>query len=220
MTGRSLLWVLLVCGVLARNAAAGEPTVLYWAKENWRVESELSAPPSITRQEPDGSLLLQARKGMTIWLLHPLSGTYTLSFDRTVLPSSPTCRLSDMNFFWAAHEQNGALPYVRDGALASYNTLILFYAGIGGNSNTTTRFRRYDGSGARQLLQESTQPKDLLQAGHTYRITLMVNKDTSTVLLDGKKVFFHTAKPSLAGYFGIRTVGSCQTLNHFTLRQG
>lgn len=219
MTSRRLFWGLLVFGVLSQNAFAGEPPLLHWAKERWRVESESSSRPSITRQEPDGSLYLQARKGMTIWLLRSLSGTYTLSFERTILSSSPSCRLSDMNFFWAAHEQNNALPHIRDGALTSYNNLILFYAGIGGNTNTTTRFRWYNGSGMRQLLQESTQEKDLLQADHTYHITLTVSKETTTFLIDGKTVFSQTAKPGPAGYFGIRTVGSCQKLNNFTLRE-
>lgn len=218
MKSRRLLWGLLASGALSQNALAAEPTLLHWGEENWRVESEPSSPPSITRQEADGSLYLQARKGMTIWLLRPLSGSYTLSFERTILTSSPSCRLSDMNFFWAAHEQNNALPYIRDGALASYNNLILFYAGIGGNTNTTTRFRWYDGSGKRQLLQESTQEKDLLRADHTYHITLTVSKETSTFLIDGKTVFSQTATPTPAGYFGIRTVGSCQKLNNFTLR--
>ena len=214
-----LLWAVLACDTFAQSAMAEENALLHWAGENWRVEQEAATPASSIKQKPDGSLFIQAHKGMTLWLLHPLAGNYTLTLDRTLLPSAPACRLSDMNFFWAAHEPDGTLPRVRDGALASYNTLVLLYAGIGGNANTTTRFRWYDGSGARLLLQESTQPQDLLQAAHTYHFTLRVNKNTSTILMDGKKVFAHTLPAGPAGYFGIRTVGSCQTLDHFTLHQ-
>lgn len=210
---------MLACTTFAQSAMADEDALLHWAGENWRVEQEASTPASSTRQEPDGSLLIQAHKGMTLWLLRPLAGSYTLTLDRTLLPSAPACRLSDMNFFWAAHEPNNTLPRTRDGTLVSYNSLILVYAGIGGNANTTTRFRWYDGTGARLLLQESTQPQDLLQAAHTYHFTLRINKNTSTVLIDGKKIFTHTLPLGPAGYFGIRTVGSCQTLNHFALHQ-
>lgn len=210
---------MLACTTFAQSAMADEAALLHWAGENWRVEQEASTPASSTRQEPDGSLLIQAHKGMTLWLLRPLAGSYTLTLDRTLLPSAPACRLSDMNFFWAAHEPNNTLPRPRDGTLVSYNSLILVYAGIGGNANTTTRFRWYDSTGARLLLQESTQPQDLLQAAHTYHFTLRINKNTSTVLIDGKKIFTHTLPLGPAGYFGIRTVGSCQTLNHFALHQ-
>lgn len=219
MRGIHLLWAALASSAIAQSATAEEATLLHWAGENWRVEQEDSTPASTIQQKPDGSLFIQAHKGMTIWLLRPLAGSYTLTLDRTLLPSAPACRVSDMNFFWAAHEPDSTLPRPRDGALASYNSLMLLYAGIGGNANTTTRFRWYDGSGARLLLQESTQPQDLLQAAHSYHFKLRVNKNTSTVLIDGKKVFAHTLPPGPAGYFGIRTVGSCQTLDHFTLHQ-
>ena len=219
MKAMHLFWVALASGLLARSATAENTVLLHWAGEDWRVEQEASTPASTIEQKADGSLLIQARKGMTIWLLRPLQGSYAFSLDRTVLPSAPACRLSDMNFFWAAHEPDSTLPHIRDGALAAYNSLVLLYAGIGGNTNTTTRFRWYDGSGARLLLQESTRPEDLLQAAHKYHITLLVNKNTSTVFIDGKKVFSRNTPPGPAGYFGIRTVGSCQILDHFTLHQ-
>ena len=33
----------------------------------------------------------------------------------------------------------------RSGAFADYNDLLTYYVGLGGNRNTTTRFRRYIG---------------------------------------------------------------------------
>ncbi|WPJ98226.1 DUF6250 domain-containing protein [Coraliomargarita algicola] len=63
-------------------------------------------------------------------------------------------RISDINMFWMARDPRSPnnlfdSSHSRDGSFSSYNLLETYYASIGGNDNTTTRFRRYDGLGNR-----------------------------------------------------------------------
>ena len=60
-------------------------------------------------------------------------------------------RLSDMNVFWMASDPEAkdiwARADWRSGIFLRCYTLQMYYLGYGGNSNTTTRFRRYTGDG-------------------------------------------------------------------------
>lgn len=185
----------------------------------WRFEAEATlpaAPDSRAEVIPDGVKII-AQRGATLWLEHPMQGDYTLSFDRKILKPEGALRVSDMNIFWNAHEKNGALPYVRNGTLSAYNSLVLEYAGIGGNNNTTIRFRHYDGSGARTLLQENTSPDDMLIPDHIYHTVISIHNGVETLFIDGKNIFSSPISSNTPGYFGIRTVGSQQEITHFSI---
>ena len=83
-------------------------------------------------------------------------------------------RLSDLNCFWAANDPKNpdnlfARSEWRNGVFKNYNTLDLFYVGYGGNDNSTTRFRRYNGKyygvaddKVKPLLREYTDTSHLL----------------------------------------------------------
>lgn len=215
------LTVSLIIQASAFPKAHAESTVTVQDRQHhtWRLEAEKTAqdiPPSRIEVSTNG-LQVWAQNGLTLWLLLPLHGNYTLSFDRKIFKPIGNFRVSDMNIFWNAHEKDGGLPRPRNGTLAAYNSLVLEYAGIGGNANTTTRFRHYDGSGNRILLQESKDQSDLLVADHVYHTIINVRNGTTSVSLDGSVIFSGPVISEIPGYFGIRTVGSWQEISHLSV---
>lgn len=62
-------------------------------------------------------------------------------------------RISDLNQFWMANDPNNYNLFTRNGVFEAYDSLQLYYVGMGGNSNTTTQLRKYRGNGQRVLLQ-------------------------------------------------------------------
>lgn len=179
----------------------------------WRIESE---QPSRVAAE-NGQLLLDSPRGLTVWLHQPLGGAYRIEFQRQVLVADqPNDRLSDMNLFWAAHEPGSAALARRDGVLESYDSMHAWYVGMGGNGNTTTRFRHYDGLGARRLLGEHLERQYLLEAGRRYQIAVEVTPRGTRYQVDGTTVFEQplAALPA-AGYFGWRQVWSRQAISAF-----
>ena len=106
--------------------------------------------------------------------------------------------------------------FTRSGTFSEYDSLRLYYAGIGGNSNSTTRFRKYQGDGERTLLFDLQDEHHLLQPNKTYLIQLVVYNGTTKVFVDGEQYFsFTDDEPLSEGYFGFRTVKSHQEMDDF-----
>jgi rhamnogalacturonan endolyase len=110
--------------------------------------------------------------------------------------------------------------FTRAGVLESYDSLQLYYVGMGGNTNKTTRFRKYEGNGERRLLQEYTDAGHLLQANKVYHIVIIVNRDVTSYWVDGQ-CYFSLKDPALLtpGYFGFRSTKSHQEITHFKVFQ-
>lgn len=180
----------------------------------WAIEAEEGASTVYVK---DHALYLDTARGLTVWLREKLAGHYEVNFTRTVFDEGePHDRLSDLNLFWQA-----SLPddrFARSGKFEDYDGLRLWYAGIGGNGNTTTRFRYYDGSGARNLLAEHLAPPYLLVANHAYRIRLVVDAAGSTLYVDGTRYFQAPAAFVEGGYFAFRTTKSRQRITGFSIR--
>ncbi|WP_397459216.1 DUF6250 domain-containing protein [Pseudomonas asplenii] len=184
----------------------------------WRVETEQPQHSQVTTEQ--GRLIMDTRAGMTVWLQQPLQGAYRIEFLRQVLVAGhANDRLSDMNVFWAAHEPGSASLNVRDGVLQSYDSLVAYYVGMGGNGNTTTRFRHYDGSFKRPLLGERLHVADLLEAGRIYRIRIDVSATGTQYWVDDRQLFNQPlAQLPAPGYFGFRSVWSRQAISRFSVR--
>ncbi len=168
-----------------------------------------------------GKLVMDVDSGATVWFKRPLEGDYVISFTRKVLVAGArNDRLSDFNMFWMASDPANPSLFTRGGAFAQYDPLRLYYAGIGGNTNTTTRFRRYSGNGERTLLSEYSDRRHLLEANHDYAVEIAVYQGCTRVTLDGETVFsYRDPEPLKEGYFGFRTTQSRQEIDNFKIYQ-
>lgn len=185
---------------------------------HWRSETEQPQHSQVTVEQ--GRLIMDTRAGMTLWLQQPLHGAYRIEFLRQVLVAGQgNDRLSDMNVFWAAHEPGSEQLLARDGVLESYDSLATYYVGMGGNGNTTTRFRHYDGSVERPLLGERLGAEDLLEAGRIYRIRIEVTADSTQYWVDDRQLFNQPLQGlPPPGYFGFRSVWSRQAISRFSVQ--
>lgn len=174
----------------------------------------------------DGRLVIDDTAGCTVWFREPLEAPVTIRYTAKV---SSANRVSDLNCFWMASDP--ARPddlfgpgHGRTGKFATYDPLKTYYVGYGGNTNTTTRFRRYDGTGARPLLPEHdrTTPEFLLKPDHAYEITLVAGADGRMQFIrDGEVVFDWTdPEPLRRGWFGFRTVWSRLEITDFSVHAG
>lgn len=173
----------------------------------------------------DGALEIDDNAGCTVWFKPMLTAPVIITYDVTFFTADgPNDRLSDMNCFWMANDPRVPTDFFapasgRTGAFATYDALQTYYVGYGGNSNSTTRFRRYDGTGARPLLpeHERTTAADLLAPGQTYRIQLEALADgTVRYLCNGRLIFeWIDPQPLKTGWFGFRTVKSHSLIRNF-----
>ena len=165
----------------------------------------------------NGQLVIDVSKGATVWFKKKLKDKWLIEFDRTVpMQAGKNDRLSDFNVFWQATDPHAKQLFGRDPDFALYDSLSLYYVGVGGNYNSTTRFRKYQGNGERTLLQEFADAEHLLAANKVYHCRLMMLRDTLYFYLND--VLFFTYKdpnPLKKGYFGFRTTQSRHLIGNF-----
>lgn len=183
--------------------------------KNWVVETPPS--PNSKIETKDGKLVIDVDNGVTVWLNKKLSGNLLIEYNRKVIiADGKNDRLSDLNQFWMATDPRKENLFTRTGILEEYDSLRLYYAGIGGNNNTTTRFRKYQGNGERTLVFDYQDKEHLLQPNKNYFIQIVVYNGTTKLFVDGKEYFsFNDDKPLTEGYFGFRTVKSHQEIDNF-----
>lgn len=211
--------------LLTVNAMAGEMLVredFRSGLERWAVEQQ----PGGAVEAKDGALIISDKAGCTVWLREPLRAPLRIRYRAKVTGGE---RVSDLNCFWMATDPRSpgdffdAAKTGRDGKFATYDGLRTYYVGCGGNTNTTTRFRRYDGAGARPLLPEHDhqEPEALLEDGRDYQIEIVVAEDgTTTWARDGKVWFSYRDDQSLKeGWFGFRTVWARIEIRDFTVER-
>ena len=192
----------------------------------WRVEMEQPGPTQKpgTVTAKNGNLSIDVPAGVTVWLRQELEGPVMIQYQATVISAGgPNDRVSDLNSFWMATDPAAPadiFAHPRSGKFADYNSLRMYYVGLGGNGNTTTRFRRYIGDAVeRPLLPQNDlsveQHPDLgLVANKTQTVTLVADGALIQYWRDGQKIFEMTdPQPYTKGWFGIRT-----TKNHMQVR--
>ena len=185
----------------------------------WQVESADTINSDIS--VGNNQLLIDAAKGATVWFKQKLSGDILIRYTRkVVMEQGRNDRLSDLNQFWMATDPLDQNIFTRKGVFEQYNDLRLYYSGIGGNTNTTTRFRKYQGNGERTLLTELNERDTLLQANRDFVIETMVYQGCTRVVVDGKVFFSYKDRDALKdGYFGFRTTQSRQQIRDFKVYQ-
>ncbi len=185
----------------------------------WKVEMEHQPNSSVFTK--DGHLILDTQGGVTVWLNRLLKGNYVIEYTRTIeMDQKANDRLSDLNQFWMAKDPRQENLFTRSGALASYDSLQLYYVGMGGNYNSTTRFRKYQGNGERTLLQEYADQDHMLLPNHTYTIRTVVLNGKVSFYVDGKLYFtYDDPTPLREGYFGFRSTKSRQSISGIKIYQ-
>jgi hypothetical protein len=140
---------------------------------------------------------------------------------RMVQAGGPNDRVSDLNAFWMATDSRSPgdlFATRRSGKFADYNRLRTYYVGQGGNTNSTTRFRRYIGDEVeRPLLPEHDlrAPEFLLRPNVWQTVQLVALGSRIQYYRDHRLIFDYTdAEPYRRGHFGFRT-----TYSHVELRK-
>jgi len=188
---------------------------------NWVIESEEPA-----RVRASGGVLdIDTPAGLTLWFRAELRGPVLIEYQAAAVSAGgPNDRVSDLNCFWMAtdrHSPTGAPGGARSGAFAEYNNLLSYYVGLGGNGNTTTRFRRYIGSETeRPLLPENdrTAPDELLRSNVFQTIRLVADDRLIQYYRDERRLFeYDDPHPYTQGWFAIRTTKSHLRIRHFRI---
>lgn len=166
------------------------------------------------------SLQLNTEGGITVWYKKELKGALLIEYDRTVvMEGGPNDRLSDLNQFWMATDPQGK-TFARKGGFREYDSLRMYYVGMGGNYNTTTRMRRYDGKGELKIVGEYKDSAHLLKPNRPYHIAIAVQNGVSKFFVDGQEYFsFKDDKPLTEGYFAIRSTKSRQRIDNVKIWQ-
>jgi hypothetical protein len=183
--------------------------------------------PGGTVSAKDGVIEIADAGGCTLWYREKLTTPVVISYEVTVVSAGGLRdRVSDLNCFWMATDPKApegcpfASGHGRTGRFEDYDTLRTYYVGLGGNENTTTRFRRYAGDGTKPLLPEHDlrDKKFLLQSNRSYHIEISVRDGTIEYRRDGEMLFFwRDPAPFTAGWFGFRTVHSHQLIRNFRI---
>jgi len=201
---------LMALATLAATAPAPLP--------GWTIEAE---SPDTRVTIDHGTIDIDSPKGVTLWSNRAVAAPVTIAFEAmAVAAGGANDQVSDLNAFWMASEADGGsvLARRRSGAFAAYDDLRTYYVGIGGNRNTTTRFRRYVGEpGNRPLLPEHDRSAaaDMLRPNVWTRIRLIADGRTIAVERDGRRLFTLTDDhPYTRGHWGLRT-----TWSHLRIRR-
>ena len=184
-------------------------------KGNWIPEFENSYTSSISIGK--GQLDLNTSAGATVWCKEKFYGNIMITYDVTIVDSGGVNdRVSDLNAFWMASDPADKNIFTRDGKFSSYDNLSLYYAGVGGHDNETTRFRKYFQNGERPVIIEYLDKEHLLEGNKKYSVKITVQEGRTTYYLNNKLFFDYTDnKPLSEGYFGFRTTRSHQQFENF-----
>jgi hypothetical protein len=239
---RSLLYVIVIFGTVTSPLSAvhlallsqdppsdtSTKQVIYKDDFNndlsqWIVEQM----PGGTTTIIDGQLDINDAKGCTIWFKQKLTGPVLIEYEVTMIKQGGrNDRVSDLNCFWMAIDPKSPEDLFantkRGGKFKNYHPLRLYYVGYGANNNTTTRFRRYPGGGARPCLPEHDlrDKKFMHTPNKTLKIQVISNGSRIQYLRDGKIVFdFKDKAPFTEGWFGFRTVRNHMRIDNFRVHQ-
>ena len=179
----------------------------------WIAEAEKDG---FVEWDKDSVADIHASGGLTLWYDHKLHADVVIEYDARIVSDG---RVSDLNCFWMADRHNGG-----SGRFVDLYAMQLYYVGYGGNYNTTTRFRRYNGE-ARcidsaiyrpPVLREYLDSLHLIKADHWYHIRLEQIGGRVRYIIDGEcLVDFVDPNPLIEGYFGFRTTLSHAQLKNF-----
>jgi hypothetical protein len=185
--------------------------------DKWTVEAERPG----TVEPRDGRLTIDVPAGCTVWFKPLLTGPVMIEYEVTAISAGgANDRVSDLNCFWMARDARAPddiFRQSRSGKFEEYNPLRTYYVGLGGNGNTTTRFRRYIGDSILRPLLPEHDLKDaanLIVPNVSQRFRLIACGSLIQFWRDDKLLFeMNDPEPYTSGWFAFRTVA-----NHMTIR--
>ena len=187
-------------------------------QKHWLIEKAPADSEKVYTQ--NNKLIIDTYNGATIWFAQPLKGNILIQYKRkVVMDGTKNCRLSDLNQFFMATDSNPEKLFKRKGGFAEYDTMNMYYVGMGGNYNTTTRFRKYN-NGDKKIIGEFTDAEHLLQPNKEYLIEIFVIDGTIQFSVDGKIFFkWKDEQPFKEGYFAFRSTRSRQEISDLKIYQ-
>lgn len=225
---RKLLLLLFLSAASTLKAANDNVSGLNAKQFNkyWKVESE---DPNYNVTFRGDTVEITSPKGLTLWRKDKMKGNVTIEYDACVVKETENDRLSDLNCFWMASDplhpnDLWKREKWRKGIFANCYSLQLYYLGYGGNHNTTTRFRRYDGNKdgianpekRPAILKEYTDNGHLLKPNYWYHIKIANEGNRVTYYINGERlVDYRDAQPLTEGWFGFRTTLSRTRITNF-----
>ncbi len=164
----------------------------------------------------NNALDIDAVKGASIWFKDKITAPVKIEYTVVVVDEGgPNDRVSDLNCFFMAIDPRcpddifSCPDSVRTGKFGTYHALRTYYVGYGGNSNSTTRFRRYPGyTEERPLLPEHDLAEPfLLKPNERMKIEIKIEGNKVSYGVDGKTLFqLDDDLPYHEGWFAFRTV--------------
>jgi hypothetical protein len=190
--------------------------------DQWVVEAESPGARVLAR---NGVLDIDTPRGITLWFKPRIAGPVEIEFVATaVSEGGSNDHVSDLNVFWMASNPDGSAPFPsrRQGRFAAYNDLHTYYVGLGGNRNTTSRFRRYIGDAEHRPLRpqhDLSSPEVLLVPNQKQTITLIADRNTIEYKRDGRTLFrLSDPAPYTHGWFALRTTQSHLRIERLRIR--
>ncbi len=176
--------------------------------------SEKMPDPAERIEVMEGKLILDTKGGATVWLRQKLPANIRISYKRKlIMAGGVNDRVSDLNQFFHAQDPPGELQFNRKSRFEEYDSLNLYYVGMGGNYNTSTRFRKYF-NGDKKILIDFADAPHLLEANKTYSIVIEVLNGLVSYTVDGVKFFeWKDPQPYPGGYFAFRSTKSRQEID-------
>jgi hypothetical protein len=201
-----------------------QPTMLFSddfdnGLSNWTAELESGG----VVEARDGKLVIDVPAGCTVWFKPVIDGPVAIEYEATVISAGgKNDRVSDLNCFWMARDARSPddlFKTKRSGKFADFNQLLCYYVGLGGNGNTTTRFRRYVGDKEnRPLLPEHdlSAREHMITPNVSQRIRLIADGSSIEYWRDDRKLFeLNDPQPYTSGHFAFRTVTNHMEIRHF-----
>ena len=187
--------------------------------ERWAAELEKHGRV----EAKDHKLTIDIPAGLTLWFKPRLDGPVMIQYEAKMIQASgANDRVSDLNCFWMASDSRSPgdlFATKRSGKFSDYDQLLTYYVGLGGNSNTTTRFRRYIGKQElRPLLPEHDlhDSKFLLRPNVGQKIQLVACGNHIQYYRDGNLLFdLNDPSPYTRGHFAFRTTSSHMEVRNF-----
>ena len=218
--------IMFVCGCSCPMQSKEKTPALMYQNDfegdisDWLVEQM----PGGSVRVSGGKLEIDDAKGCTVWLREKFEGPLMIEYEALIIKKDgPHDRGSDLNCFWMARDPESyddlfANSQKRGGRFSNYDSLRLYYVGYGANYNTTTRFRRYTGTGGRPLLPEHdlSDEKVMLKYNVPIKIQLIADGERVAYIRDGEVIYdVHDPEPYTDGWFCFRTVHNHMTVDNF-----